>query len=161
MGQTSGYRIADYLLHRLRRDRQDADVPGTLWTAVVNDRATAEDLYRVADSARSRGLFDHAFALYKRAALAGDAQAANDLVTLLVELAGHTSPLVALATAIVDGRSVVVTGSRDGTVRVWDLATDECSLVIRPGGPLSHIGDDGGARPPSRGHQLPGRDYPV
>ncbi|MFJ7592360.1 WD40 repeat domain-containing protein [Streptomyces sp. NPDC097617] len=38
-------------------------------------------------------------------------------------LTGHTGPVRSVATAIVDGRPVVVSGSRDNTVRLWDLAT--------------------------------------
>ncbi|MCX4803139.1 WD40 repeat domain-containing protein [Streptomyces sp. NPDC058682] len=38
-------------------------------------------------------------------------------------LIGHGGPVRAVATAIVDGRPVAVSGSRDKTVRVWDLAT--------------------------------------
>jgi WD40 repeat protein len=38
-------------------------------------------------------------------------------------LTGHDSEVRAVATAVVEGRPVAVTGSRDGTVRVWDLAT--------------------------------------
>lgn len=36
-------------------------------------------------------------------------------------LTGHTDWVVAVATAVVDGRPVAVTGSWDRTVRVWDL----------------------------------------
>ncbi|MFI8454606.1 WD40 repeat domain-containing protein [Kitasatospora sp. NPDC085464] len=35
--------------------------------------------------------------------------------------AGHTGPVHRVTTAVVDGRSVIVTGAEDGTVRVWDL----------------------------------------
>lgn len=38
-------------------------------------------------------------------------------------LIGHGGPVRAVATALVDGRPVAVSGSRDNTVRVWDLAT--------------------------------------
>ncbi|QES53479.1 hypothetical protein DEJ51_03820 [Streptomyces venezuelae] len=38
-------------------------------------------------------------------------------------LVGHGGPVRAVATAVVDGRPVAVSGSRDNTVRVWDLAT--------------------------------------
>ncbi|MEY2227670.1 WD40 repeat domain-containing protein [Streptomyces sp. BF23-19] len=40
-------------------------------------------------------------------------------------LTGHSGPVRTVATAIVDGRPVAVSGSRDNTVRVWDLATGE------------------------------------
>lgn len=40
-------------------------------------------------------------------------------------LIGHSGPVRAVATATVDGRPVAVSGSRDNTVRVWDLATGE------------------------------------
>lgn len=36
---------------------------------------------------------------------------------------GHQAPVIAVATAVVDGRPVVISGSRDTAVRVWDLAT--------------------------------------
>ncbi|MCX5180749.1 WD40 repeat domain-containing protein [Streptomyces virginiae] len=40
-------------------------------------------------------------------------------------LTGHSGPVRTVATAIVDGRPVAVSGSWDNTVRVWDLATGE------------------------------------
>ncbi|MER6562297.1 hypothetical protein ABT300_32070, partial [Streptomyces sp. NPDC001027] len=40
-------------------------------------------------------------------------------------LAGHTSGVSAVATGMVDGLPVVVTGSYDMTVRVWDLTTGQ------------------------------------
>ncbi|PZS40652.1 MAG: hypothetical protein DLM62_01795, partial [Pseudonocardiales bacterium] len=36
-------------------------------------------------------------------------------------LTGHTNPVAAVATTVLDGRPVAVTGSWDATVRVWDL----------------------------------------
>ncbi|MEU9304770.1 WD40 repeat domain-containing protein [Streptomyces sp. NPDC048269] len=36
---------------------------------------------------------------------------------------GHGAPVTAVSTAVVDGRPVVVAGSKDGAVRVWDLTT--------------------------------------
>ncbi|MFE5811624.1 WD40 repeat domain-containing protein [Streptomyces sp. NPDC056491] len=41
----------------------------------------------------------------------------------LRSLVGHGGPVRAVATAVVDGRPVVVSGSRDNTVRMWDLTT--------------------------------------
>jgi WD40 repeat protein len=45
-------------------------------------------------------------------------------------LQGHTGPVLAVAAAEMDGRSVAVTGSADGSVRVWDVATG--SVVGEP-----------------------------
>ncbi|MFI1709401.1 hypothetical protein [Streptomyces griseoruber] len=36
---------------------------------------------------------------------------------------GHAGRVTAVATTVVDGRAVAVTGSRDHTVRTWDLTT--------------------------------------
>ena len=38
-------------------------------------------------------------------------------------LTWHTGPVAAVACTVLDGRPVAVSGSHDGTVRVWDLAT--------------------------------------
>ncbi|MFJ1832148.1 hypothetical protein ACIOG9_47750, partial [Streptomyces sp. NPDC088178] len=51
-------------------------------------------------------------------------------------LTGHEHGIWSLATAVVDGRPVAVTGSQDETVRIWDLSNG------RPvGGPL--VGHNG------------------
>ena len=44
---------------------------------------------------------------------------------------GHTDGVTAVAVGELDGRPVVVSGSRDATVRVWDLATGGNPRVIR------------------------------
>ncbi|WP_370216712.1 hypothetical protein [Kitasatospora sp. GAS1066B] len=54
-------------------------------------------------------------------------------------MSGHTDAVTAVACTVVDGRPVAVTGSVDGTVRVWDLATGQ-----PVGQPLS--GHGGGVR---------------
>ncbi|MEJ8672788.1 hypothetical protein WKI71_43890 [Streptomyces sp. MS1.AVA.1] len=47
-------------------------------------------------------------------------------------LTGHTDAAFAVATTVVDGRPVAMTGSADTTVRVWDVATP----VSKPDHPL-------------------------
>ncbi|MBT2545214.1 hypothetical protein J7E99_32050 [Streptomyces sp. ISL-44] len=42
---------------------------------------------------------------------------------LLGTFTGHDGPVTAVGTAIVGGRPVAVSGSRDNTVRIWDVAT--------------------------------------
>ena len=56
---------------------------------------------------------------------------------------GHTGPVCAVATAQLDGRPVVVSGSADDTVRVWDLATGKPvgDPVHRPHRPRGGGGD--------------------
>ncbi|WP_263637124.1 WD40 repeat domain-containing protein [Streptomyces sp. CoH27] len=68
---------------------------------------------------------------------------------LIHTLTGHTRGVWAVATAVVDGRPVAVTGSDDRTVRVWDLTTGEqivtlpfpdlvlaAAVAVAPGGEL-------------------------
>ncbi|AXE82242.1 hypothetical protein [Streptomyces atratus] len=52
-------------------------------------------------------------------------------------LTGHTGRVWAVATGVVDGHTVAVTGSDDQTVRVWDLTTRE-----QVGEPLTGHTDD-------------------
>jgi WD40 repeat protein len=59
-----------------------------------------------------------------------------DLTTGTVHavLTGHTSWVHAVACTTFDGRPVAITGSRDKTVRVWDLTTEaELTLLDYPG----------------------------
>ncbi|MFE7476647.1 WD40 repeat domain-containing protein, partial [Streptomyces sp. NPDC057575] len=43
----------------------------------------------------------------------------------LRSLTGHTGVVGVVATVMLDGRAIAVTGGQDGEVRVWDLATGE------------------------------------
>ncbi|MFB6988937.1 hypothetical protein [Streptomyces sp. NPDC056304] len=57
---------------------------------------------------------------------------------LVWTLTGHQGQVTAVATAVVDGRAVAVTGSRDGTVRIWDLPPEgrpahPCTAARTPG----------------------------
>ncbi|MEV5204483.1 hypothetical protein [Streptomyces sp. NPDC053720] len=71
------------------------------------------------------------------AALCGDRELSAEIVTVRVEgepaerwgvewaTGCHTDAVYAVATAVVEGRPVAVTGGYDGTVRVWDLTTGQ------------------------------------
>ncbi|WP_328498889.1 WD40 repeat domain-containing protein [Streptomyces sp. NBC_00414] len=65
---------------------------------------------------------------------------ASDL-RLLRSLDGHDAPVVAVATAVVERRPVVVSASRDATVCVWDLATGQRlhTLTAAPPDPMSSL----------------------
>ncbi|UIX34824.1 WD40 repeat domain-containing protein [Streptomyces sp. GQFP] len=60
---------------------------------------------------------------------------------LLRSLNGHDAPVVAVATAVVEGRPVVVSASRDATVCVWDLTTGDRlhTLTAAPPDPMSSL----------------------
>ena len=66
---------------------------------------------------------------------------------------GHGGPVNAVAAAELDGRPVVISGSNDRTVRVWDLATGDPGRrpVHRPRRPGERGGGGGAGRPPG-GH---------
>ncbi|NEA99004.1 hypothetical protein [Streptomyces sp. SID13726] len=69
---------------------------------------------------------------------------------------GHTATVRAVATAVVDGRPVAVTGGDDETLRLWDLATG------RPVGcPLSGKTDDYDGVTWVRTTEVDGRPYAV
>ena len=55
--------------------------------------------------------------------------------SVLAELTGHTGQIVALDGAEIDGTPVVLSGSADGTARMWDLD------VLRPLGPPIQASD--------------------
>ena len=50
-------------------------------------------------------------------------------------LAGHTGWVRAVAVGRAGGRDVIVSGSDDGTVRVWDAATGRPAVTRWPGTP--------------------------
>lgn len=43
--------------------------------------------------------------------------------SMITELAGHTARIGSLSTTEFDGKSILITGSRDSTARLWDLDT--------------------------------------
>jgi hypothetical protein len=45
-------------------------------------------------------------------------------------LVGHTASVNAVATGVVDGQTLILSGGDDGTVRLWDPATGACTAVF-------------------------------
>jgi hypothetical protein len=84
-GRVAGYRAADYLDQQGRRARQGRLGPASLWDALTASAAGAhaDDLTRVAQAARDRGLHRYAAALWTAAVSAGSAEAAGRLVAHL------------------------------------------------------------------------------
>ena len=76
----AGYRLADYLDQYGRRTRQDQLGPASLWDALTAHAASASDLTRLGQSARDRGLYRHAAALWTTAAAGGSVGAATMLI---------------------------------------------------------------------------------
>jgi hypothetical protein len=83
MGQVTGYTVADYLLQHASRERRPARVPASTWDALLSHLRDPTDAARLADSARGRLLYRYAISLYRRAADAGDGDAALRLADLL------------------------------------------------------------------------------
>ena len=83
MGQIAGYTVADYLIQHASRERRYVRVPASTWDAILSHIRDPADAARLADSARSRLLYRYAIPLYRRAAEAGDRDAACRLADLL------------------------------------------------------------------------------
>jgi hypothetical protein len=83
--RVAGYRIAGYLDQHGHRTRQERVGPASLWDTLTARAAETgvDDLTRVAQAARDRGLFRHAAALWTAAVSAGSADAARRLVAHL------------------------------------------------------------------------------
>jgi hypothetical protein len=83
MGQVAGYTVADYLIQHASRERRAARVPASTWDALLGHIRDTGDADRLANSAMDRLLYCYAIPLYRRAADAGDEQAAYQLAELL------------------------------------------------------------------------------
>jgi hypothetical protein len=81
----AGYRLVDYLDQYGRRTRQDQAGSPALWDALAGhaDETGTGDLNRLARSARNRGLYRHAAALWTSAAARGSTRAATRLAAHL------------------------------------------------------------------------------
>jgi hypothetical protein len=85
MSNIVGYTVADYLIQHASQERRQVHVPASTWDAVLSYIRDPADTARLADSAWGRLLYRYALALYRRAADAGDLNAAMKLAALLAE----------------------------------------------------------------------------
>ena len=85
MGQIAGYTVADYLLQHASRERRAVQVPASTWIALLSQIRDPVDAVRLAGSAAGRLLYCYAIPLYRLAADAGDARAADELARLLAK----------------------------------------------------------------------------
>ncbi len=82
-GAEAGYEPADYLDQHLRHRRADQLGSPALWQALLDHTHDPESLYSLAESAKARGLFQHAARLYHRAILTHHTRAPGHLIRLL------------------------------------------------------------------------------
>jgi hypothetical protein len=136
MRQVAGYTAADYLIQYATRERRYKRLPATAWDALVGHVQDPGDAARLARSAEDRLLYRYAIPLYRRAADAGDQDAARRLAHLL-EQRGDLDGLQARADA----------GDQDAAWRLADLLEQRGDLdgavqVLRAradaGAPLAH-----------------------
>jgi len=85
MGQVAGYTPADYLIQHATGERRSARVPASTWDAALSHLLDPADAGRLADSASDRMLYCYAIPLFRRAADAGDGDAAEVLAELLAQ----------------------------------------------------------------------------
>ncbi|OJF15291.1 hypothetical protein [Couchioplanes caeruleus] len=95
IGTIAGYELADYLHDHGDDARYYTIVPPPVWEVLPNHLADPEDMARLADAARDRGLYPLARILYRRAGARSE-YAARELVDL-VEVQGRVEELRQLA----------------------------------------------------------------
>jgi hypothetical protein len=85
----AGYRVADYLDQHSRRIRQDKLGKPSLWDALVAYTTSPTDLDRLGRTARDRGLYRYAAALWTKGATLDSVEAASALIYLLHEFSSE------------------------------------------------------------------------
>jgi hypothetical protein len=78
-----GYRVADYLDQHGRRTRQEQLGPSSLWDALAGHTVGTSDLTRLARSARDRGLYRYAAALWTTAATLDSGGVVGELIAYI------------------------------------------------------------------------------
>ncbi|MFD9123060.1 alpha/beta fold hydrolase [Streptomyces bottropensis] len=82
-GTQPSYEPADYLEQHTGVVRYDQLGPPSLWNALTVHTSEPADLERLAEAARKRGLLKTAVGLFRKAVLAGNPDAADNLIKLL------------------------------------------------------------------------------
>ncbi|MFJ2034306.1 tetratricopeptide repeat protein, partial [Streptosporangium sp. NPDC087985] len=83
------YRLADYLEQHGAQARRLVCPPAGFWDAATRHAATSRDHTALAQAADDRGRYRHAFALWQRAADAGDNHALHALARLRDQVGDH------------------------------------------------------------------------
>ena len=78
-----GYKLADYLDQYGRHARQARLGPASLWNALAAHVTSPDDLFRLGQAARDRGLYRYAAVFWTRATTGGSTVAALLLLNLL------------------------------------------------------------------------------
>ncbi|MCL7051545.1 hypothetical protein MKW94_004299 [Papaver nudicaule] len=67
----------------------------------------------------------------------------SDSFTMLTQLAGHEKKKVISGIAFPEGSDKLYTGSKDGTVRVWDCRSGQCAAVLDLGSEVGCVINEG------------------
>ncbi|MBL7498734.1 TIR domain-containing protein [Frankia sp. CNm7] len=122
MGTLIGYIAADYLRQHASHTRSRTRIPASLWNSLHAHLTDPDDIRRVADAAADRYLYGVAIPLLRKAADAGDSQAAHRLADLLVK-AGDDSGAIAVLRVHADA------GSSHAADRLADLLVEAGNIT--------------------------------
>jgi transcriptional regulator with XRE-family HTH domain len=108
---TIGFALADYLEQHLIHLRRRRSVSDRVWRTLAAYTSHASDLLALSRAATDRGRYDHAEALYRRAAAIGDPRALSGLAEWLKRRPGREADVEAVyREAIAAGDSTALSG---------------------------------------------------
>ncbi|MGW1513117.1 alpha/beta fold hydrolase [Streptomyces sp. NPDC002394] len=136
-GTPPSYEPADYLEQHTRVVRYDQLGPRSLWNALTKHTSDPADLERLAEAARKRGLLKTAVGLFRRAVLAGNPDAACNLIRLL--RSGPLDPDLQATTWVVDKIDMTYSsGVADLLTQVNYYGPDEAKRALLDRQPADH-----------------------